>query len=561
MSLPRPLLSLLIALGVAARIAAVTWNDLPHGDVHLDLLTVREVVAGEGLRTPLERAVELYPPVDERPGHPLDQHPPLVVLLAAPLVPLAGDPYRALQLVSLLASLLAIGAAAWSAARVFGRELALPAAALVASSYVLIDFAGNGSIYALQTLLVLLLPGVATLRGGAFVAGGVCALAWLTNYQAAVYAVAVGLAPLVARGRRGIGAAAAAAFGFAVVAAPWWGRNLLLFGDPFFSVNPLYLRARFGGVPGLVEEGGVLRLVMEGPALGTLATAFVQNLIVNVRFVATQTPLWLGPLLLAGVAGAVAAVRRGRERAEWAPVLLLLLPALHLATMLVWPACKFRYVAPLAALAVLPALGWLRERGASSRLVKGAVGAVAFVVLAVAVERLLRGGARDGAVVLALLGLLAWSMGGARRAVGLFVALQVGLVVASAPTLSTYYDGIVVADVFGRRDAEAADRARQRDLAALAERLALPPGTAVVGDVELASHLGPGVRVVQPPPFDDPAIRARVWEHLRGRYGELRALVERDEAGEAERALRGVVRLEEAPEATEGAFALFRLLP
>lgn len=551
------LLWLVIVLGVVGRAAAVGWNDLPHGDVHLDLQTVHALAAGEGLRTPLERTIELYPPVDALPGHPLDQHPPLVSLLAAPLVPLAGDAYGALQLVSLLAGLLAIAAAAWSATRLFGRESALWAAAFVAGSYALLDFAGNGSIYALQTALVLTVPGLMTFRAGGPLAGAVCALAWLTNYQAAVYAVAVVLAPLVARGRRGVGSSVLAALGFAAVALPWWVRNFDVFGDPFFSVNPLYLRARFGAVPTLIENGGPLRLALEGPTLGALAVALAKNLVVNVRFVATQSPLWLGPLLFAGIAGAWSVLNRGRRERSAALVVLVLLPVLHVVTMLAWPACKFRYLVPFAALAVLPTLAAFRDpdRAGTWRTVRW----VGLVVALAALERLLRGGARDGVIVLAALGVGLWAVRGMNpgRALVVFVALQIGLGWAAGPTRSTYYDGILVANVFGRIDEEASNRARQRELAAFAERLALPEGTAVVSDVALASHAR-GIRVVQPPPIDDPAVRRRCFIDLRRRFGTFYVLVE----GESdERALREVAPLAASPVTEHGRFRLFRVAP
>src|SRR5262245_52717792 len=91
----------IVAVGVAWRIAAVFLNAAPHGDVHVDAVTLQSLWNGDGFRTPLERSVELAPPPEPPPlaGYPQDQHPPLALLLAAPLRPVAADPYRALQLI------------------------------------------------------------------------------------------------------------------------------------------------------------------------------------------------------------------------------------------------------------------------------------------------------------------------------------------------------------------------------------------------------------------------------------------------------------------------------
>src|SRR6185436_19577024 len=70
--------------------------------------------------------------------------------------------------------------------------------------------------------------------GAGWLLGVAAGLACLQKYQSGL--VWLGLVPAVIAdrgGREGARTLATAAIGFALVMAPWWVRNLLVFGDPF----------------------------------------------------------------------------------------------------------------------------------------------------------------------------------------------------------------------------------------------------------------------------------------------------------------------------------------
>ena len=88
-------------------------------------------------------------------GYPPDQHPPLWPLLGAALVWLTGDGYSALKLVSLLIGIALIPLTYFALRRHIGQPAALFASALTAGSFPLVDFSGNGSLWALLAALYL----------------------------------------------------------------------------------------------------------------------------------------------------------------------------------------------------------------------------------------------------------------------------------------------------------------------------------------------------------------------------------------------------------------------
>ncbi len=530
-------LLLLVLVGLAARVAAVRWNELPHGDVHLDLLTLESWGRGEGLRTPLERSVDLYPRVDDAPGYPADQHPPLAILLASIVRPFVEDAYDALRLTSLACGLLLLVLLGLVARRMADPWAARVVVALGAASFLLSDFAGNGSIYTqhalfgLVALLALLGPGV----GRAFLGGVALGLAYLTNHQALALMPAALLATVLAgwgRPGRGLRDAAAIGAGFVLAVAPWWWRNLQVFGDPFFSVNPLYLRWRMGATASLVEAGDRLRLVLDGPDLGTLVENLARNLVVNVRFVALQAPLWMTTVLGAAVIGARSAWRRGRTEGDRGALVLIAFASFHLLSMLLWPACKFRYFVPLLPLVlVLAGRALWSDVGRTDRWWLRLVG---LGLVLVAIERMLRGSAIDGMILLiaAAASIVPWLRRsgrpiGAAAVIVPFVAAQVVLFAASG-TRTTYYDAILAPDPFGKHGTEAADRRVQAELSRAAGGLRGLPLEAVVAPIELKSYLleqGSRIRVVQPSPIED----ERVWDAIGRRFGNVSVVRPRDD--------------------------------
>ena len=515
MGVARPVLVAILVIGVLARVAAVAWNDSPHGDVHLDVLTLQSLVDGEGLVTPLERSVELYPREDPAArGYPLDQHPPLALLVAAPLQRLVGDTYLASRLASLLAGLALIGVVFLLGSRLVDRVAGSLAASLVALSFLLADFSGNGSIYTLHALLCLVAILALTRADplGAFLAGGALGLAYLTNYQAVVCLAAV-LGALVClwldpRHRAGrLRDIALVVLGFALVAAPWWLRNHAVFGEPGFSVNPIYAKAWFGGVMSIVEQDGGNRLAVADPGVAGVLRSLKGILVVNLRSLGLQAPWWLASLLGAAAMGVAAALLRTRASGHPAPLALALMALCHIGASVGWPAMKFRYLVPWVPMLALLAVYPCRQASTVGARRLGWLCAVAFTL--VGVERLLRGAPLDGAMV--LLAVAAFvapplvAARGGRPIPALWVLLpfaiaQANLFVVASPK-TTYYDGILVSDAFGRRGQEAADRAKQERLARIARRVEELDIDALIADIELKHHLreiGSEARVIQP---------------------------------------------------------------
>lgn len=570
------LVVLAVVLGVVLRFRAVDANQHPHGDVHLDAVTLHSFQNGLGLTTPIERAApyRVESPPTTHWGYPADQHPPLALLLAAALSPLESNSYAALQRASLVTGL-ALIALVWLLARRMAPNHAGLAAAFVASSFALADFSGNGAVYMQHGMLAVLalFPLASRSPGATLLSGAALGLAYLTNYQALVLLPAAFLAIGITEGRgaitrSGIARLLGLGVGFALVVLPWWLRNYQLFGEPTYSVNPYYVKYRLGGVLSLIEGAAAgteaCLLAIDWPAPSAVVGPLVSNLIVNVRFVLSQSPLWLAAALpLAAGAGVALFSRRADETPGDARSKALVLFVLsHLAIMLVWPACKFRYFVPLAPLiALLAARGledfdhrfapWLRR------------GAIAIVLLIVA-ELLLRGRAGDGVSVLLLLLLASVSLfvRAERRAVvalGAFLLSQAILYVAS-PTRTTYFDGIIVADSFKQRDAEARDRARQADLAKLPAELVARGVTTVVADVELKSHAiaqGIDLKVLQGADLPDPVLVERVLRANLLRRGPLVILVEGDETLEVLRTFAG---FEESSPLLDGRWSLARFV-
>ncbi|MBK6938654.1 MAG: hypothetical protein IPH13_00395 [Planctomycetes bacterium] len=236
---------------------------------------------------------------------------------------------------------------------------------------------------------------------------------------------------------------------------------MLVFGEPTFSVNPLYLKAKLGYVPSFAESNGTTLLTLAKPALATVVNAWLGIAKGNVRFVAEQSAVWLALLAPLSVVGAWFALRPRSDRSTFGLLerrLLVLVVLSHLAIMLVWPLCKFRYLIP-----------WFPP----------------LILLAVSAIDQLRSRRP-------------WLVG---LAVGPFLALQVVLVIVSG-TLTTYDDGILARDATGKRGGEIADRAKQQQLRSAVIAIAALGVEGVVADIELAIHareMGLSTRVVQAP--------------------------------------------------------------
>ncbi|HZO25050.1 MAG TPA: hypothetical protein VFH48_03545 [Chloroflexota bacterium] len=525
------LLIFMTVLGGLWRLASFGFNAWPHGDVVIDA-AIAESLAWRGQLVVPFVDVRYYPIERFGFGYPLDQHPPLWPLLGAPLAWLTGDGYVALKLVSLLIGTMLIPLTYLALRRHVGNGPALLASALTAGSFPLVDFSGNGSLWALLAALYLawlwVLPVTALtpalsqreirlplplgeglgVRARWALLGLVMGLGYLTNYPAVVLPVALAVLHLVRHGRQSFRPSALAGPALSAVVllltiAPWLVYNASVFGGPFWS-QP-FQRTLSGGSRdveyALVGGAAVKRnLPTSGDRLTALRARAI-DLYGNVGFLAKQslvlTPV-IGGLFLVGLlmlpsrsrfrtsgtadTGAMncaptASVPVGAqfiaptvEATSPNPVPVAVLALVHLALIIWWPTTKFRYLIPLLPLVF-------------------AVGAWALWQLQPGALRL-----RVAVVTLALcLFTNAWSM-------------------LSIPSRTFYYDGGLIGDNFGQQGERIfVDEARS--FKAAADAIVAHGEGVVLGDHILA----PFTRM--PLVVNSTGYAPEVIEHLVQKYG------------------------------------------
>ncbi len=378
----RRLCLLAVVLGIGLRIVAMELHDHPRGDVVLDVGVTRSLAAGQGFASGFDRGTELVRGDDPLPppGH-ADQHAPLWPLLAAPLAALTGAPFTALQVMSLLCGVLLLALTLRLADRLtedIGQVpdgVGLLAAALVALSFLAIDFSASGALYAAQACGVLLLVDrLGRPRPAPVAVGLILGALLLLNHQCLVLLplpVVVGVlgASRGERGRAAVGGVLAVAVALLVL-VPWWWRNIAVFGDPLHSVNGLYLLHRLGLEPQLSIEQGVpvarfLGDLSAGQLVGALRAQVAPNLLYLFNTGLIVFPMTLGIV----AAGCLPGLRLGlatgdrRRLAAWLALLALV------AVAVVWPATKLRYVVTMLPLVTALALSrLLRVPGRGERL-------------------------------------------------------------------------------------------------------------------------------------------------------------------------------------------------
>ena len=513
-------LVVLTLIGGVWRLLAYYYNIWPHGDVVIDA-AIAESVAWRGrLLVPI---VDVrYYPIDRFGfGYPPDQHPPLWPLLGAPLIWLLGDSYSALKAVSLVVGIALIPLTYLALRRGVGAGPALFSSGLVAVSYPLVDFSGNGSLWILLAALYLVwlwvlpdgpLPlttrvtpakrerGITLWRWAGL--GVVMGLAYLTNYPAIVLPVALVVVHLLRYGRQAARWSALAGpvlsgVVMLLVVLPWLIFNVVTFGSPIWS-QP-FQRTLAGGsrqVEYVLDGDEVVKRNL--PANADRLTSLRErafDLYGNVGFVIKQslvlTPVLgglfaVGLLLLApwpawasagtstgaGRAPATLTLALSQREKESAvdPLPVAVLAIVHLALIIWWPTTKFRYLVPLLPL-VFALGGWCVWQ-----IGPGSVRARIMIVTA-------------GLCLFTN----AWTM-------------------LSIPSHTYYYDGGLVADNFGQQGERLfVEDARQYQAAADAI-VARGPGT-VLGDHILA----PLTRM--PLVINSTAYPPEIVQHLVAKYG------------------------------------------
>ena len=315
------LLVTIIMLGALLRVAAFYYNDLPHGDVQTDYTAAWSFYTDGRLFTLFGI-----------------NHPPLWPFLGGIGAYLFGDPFLAFKVFSLLAGILLVPLSFWAFRRPFGEEAALLASTFIAFSYLLSDYSGNGSLYALQALLYLLLIALCAKLDrwrNSLLLGLVAGLAYLLNYQAVIVFVALIAVYLVdhSLGKRSwrklpvlllsLGCA------FAVV-LPLLIRNTITFGSPFYNTNINYIFQKLNEFSYLSIPEAVLFWTARN--IGYMSV----RLSILAPFVSFFAPFAL-----------LHDIRHKHKRPEAATWAVSALFILHIAISCLWPVFKFRYFVPL----------------------------------------------------------------------------------------------------------------------------------------------------------------------------------------------------------------------
>lgn len=336
------------------------------GDALEYALMARQIADGEGFTTNLIYPPALWLGIDAAPAV---IRPPLwPLVLAGPFAAFGADPGVARGvLVGLFAALVATSAAlgATRGGPIAG-GIAAVAVAISPETRLLALDAVSETLFALTIMLALL----ACARGASPFAVGLCSgLAYLTRYNGAIL-LPVLLGLVLAR-RPTPRALVTCVSGFVAVASPWWIRNLLVTGHPFYSLLELNLWV----TPEPTPFGGSLFFQQE-PDLASPAAADPREKL------ASQLPFLLARLPFASAnLTACAGVLLGCLRRD---LLCLAFTAICAATLVVTALALplGRYLVPLLpAMMALGAAAWMRHGG---RL---RVPALALLLLAPALPR------------------------------------------------------------------------------------------------------------------------------------------------------------------------------
>ncbi len=345
----------LMVAAIPLRLFAFTANDLPHGDIHLDIAAARSFQEDGSLFIPIITHHSYLEPQMES-GYYQDQHAPLWSMMGG-FLNINGDIYGSLKLLSLLSGILLIPLSFLAVRRALDESTAWLVALFVSISYILIDYSGNGSLYILHAMFFMLIILVVKTGQGwrSALSGLLVGLAYLLNYQAVVAFCAVGCVYLLrlwqAANRRKI------LFNLAIfllvsllTVLPWLVRNFTLFGSPFFSANFDYVLGNLGLTAEiqLVDEQ-LLRVwtgqdltwtQMVATALGWIfrnAGYFVLRILVLAPVITFFIPFGLKNWFLS----------LHYDDDQDASLVYGLLLVLHLALSIAWPSFKFRYFVPI----------------------------------------------------------------------------------------------------------------------------------------------------------------------------------------------------------------------
>lgn len=339
-------------IGIGLRIFSFNYNNLPHGDIHLD------IAAGWGFLNHQELVLPYFTthPYQSAIGVPLDQHAPVWPVLGGMGATITDDVFLALKLASMMAGILLIPVAFYAFQKAFGQSPALLASSCISLSYLLVDYSGNGSLYILHALLFLLMIWFINTESmlNAVLIGSMIGIGYLLNYQTIVTIFAllgVYLVKFISTRDFKINT-----LNFLVtilvallVTAPWLWRNFQIFGNPFYSTNPEFILTNLG-VPvniQLVGDAFIRNTEWAAVSLSQIPIRIIswtaRNLIYFLVRIIVLAPI-ISFFAFVGIGQMFFKRNRSLPDAAWLTFWFFLF---HLAISCLWPVFKFRYFVPI----------------------------------------------------------------------------------------------------------------------------------------------------------------------------------------------------------------------
>ena len=293
----------------------------------------------------------------------MNNTPPLWPIFGYLGATITGNIYLAFKLITLVSGILLIPLSYVAFRKAFGDLPALFSSVLIAFTYVLIDFSGNGSLYILHAFLILVfvfLAGKPERPLNAILLGIVAGLAYLLNYQAIVV---LGALIVVYLYQFGFGKqlwekmpVVILALGCTlVVLMPLLIHNMMIFGSPLYNTNFDYFVSKLGVPPQLVllDENVIVQRNWDEFSFSSAPNIVFSWILRNLAYISIRI-LILIPLIsifafLATIH--ILRVKRYRQRtaATWAILSLLIL---HIVISCLWPVYKFRYFVPIIPLII-----------------------------------------------------------------------------------------------------------------------------------------------------------------------------------------------------------------
>jgi len=235
--------ALWILLALALAVGSWLWvhRELPYslwsGDANEYAEIARRLANGEGFTTGVIFPVELT--LGATRDHPVVMRPPLWPLVLSPFFAAFGPRESVVHGVVLLCHIATIALTMALATALAGRAIGAIAGISVAVSSQFMVFVFDGTAEPLFAALVTLTFLLLARNANPFWLGVASGLAYLARYNGLVLLPVILL--FLALRREGISRLGWCVAGFAAVAAPWWLRNLAVFGDPLYSPLALNL--------------------------------------------------------------------------------------------------------------------------------------------------------------------------------------------------------------------------------------------------------------------------------------------------------------------------------